>query len=257
MLRTLQLRSFRAEVSSSLAQLIDFFRPLTFEEIVATEKPQTVVNFDQASGEIVESPKGWRVVSDAEIGGKSNANIEVIEKNVTDKEQIPASYLRFSGNLFRPSDVNEKLSEMSKGYCAVLSAPWTPPRNFGQMESVELCVRTDGRRYAVNLGVDSFNPSDLYQCYIIAPAGTWSTIQIPVSSMVLKANGRILEHQRKLDGDIRLKSVGLLIADEEPGDFFMDLAWLRLVPFHAHEDNDVDYLEQRETSGPPIRKLRK
>ncbi|KAL7479545.1 hypothetical protein ACHAW6_005274 [Cyclotella cf. meneghiniana] len=119
---------------------------------------------------------GWRVSDDSVIGGYSTSRMQFIgdkesfEYNIAQNpspKQVP--FLRWSGTI--NTDINRQSPKARhitrSGFAAILS----PEYPFGcplgnRYRALEICCRTDGRTYAVNLHVETFFPEDMYQGFI-------------------------------------------------------------------------------------------
>ena len=79
-----------------------------------------------------------------------------------------------------------------------------------------------------NVTTDSFFADDLYQGFILAPAGEWVTVELPWSQLLLTGAGYVKAVQRALVPATVL-SVGLSLADGRDGPFALELAWVKAV----------------------------
>ena len=111
----------------------------------------------------------------------------------------------------------------------------------------------------MNLIVDSYFPDDMYQVTIAEPpthppgaiicdktGGPFSKVILPFLSFVLTSGGRVREVQRKLDGRIKIETIGITLMDGEDGDFEFDLARIRAVNYFdgeilGEDDEDAPY----------------
>jgi hypothetical protein len=119
---------------------------------------------------------GWRVSDDSVIGGYSTSRMELVggkqssENNAGDpfsSEQVP--FLRWSGNI--STDINRQSPKARhitrSGFAAILSPEYPLGAPLGnKYRALEICCRTDGRTYAVNLHVETMFPDDMYQGFI-------------------------------------------------------------------------------------------
>ena len=101
-----------------------------------------------------------------------------------------------------------------------------------------MCVRTEGglihlrirlvdvvcifREYLVQIDVESMLPDSSYHASFQTPPDTWITVRIPFSSFRAVYMGYPREVQRHLD-HFQVKSIGLMIADRNPGAFRLDM----------------------------------
>ncbi|KAK3074899.1 hypothetical protein LTR53_002289 [Teratosphaeriaceae sp. CCFEE 6253] len=87
-----------------------------------------------------------------------------------------------------------------------------------------LRIKSDGRRYFVNIQTESIVPTDLHQhllpCYT---PGQWETVTIPFSAFVRTSYGVVIEPQREMLRQ-KVKSVGIGLTDRIPGPFELCIA---------------------------------
>ena len=226
---------------------------------------------DAMNSDISGRKGGWRCSDDETIGGYSGATLKFIrsrkdlvlhtsqslglyanssadtptlqteELMIADEPDfIP--FLRFEGiiDTTLPDGVKAKRS----GFCAIRSPEFVlGGADLGDFyNALEIKCRPDARNYTVNLGVHTFFPDDLYQGFITQPQpqipvqnnddGEWNTLILPFKEFILTALGRKREVQRKLDGGISIKHIGITLADGVDGDFEFDLARIRAVNYY-------------------------
>ena len=253
MLRRTALRSSSLldMVRSAVGSLI----PESPESLLTPVAPVTLAAFDGGSG-----MEGWRVVTDgsSELQGASIAAVTIMTE-AGGGDQTPTTFARFSGTLSKRMAGHKE--QVRTGFAALRSDEWDPPKALSEMDVLELKLRSDGRTYAVNLNVDSFNHEDIYQGVVqaaplsgggeaeeaaalgegegsssssssssssvsstTATEPQWRTLTLPLHNFVLTRRGRESASQRMLDGDARIKSVGILLADHVDGPFQLDVA---------------------------------
>lgn len=82
-----------------------------------------------------------------------------------------------------------------------------------------LRVKSDGRKYFVNIQTESIVPTDLHQhllpCFT---PGQWETVIIPFSAFVRTNFGMVVEPQREMMRQ-KVRSVGIGLTDRLPGPF--------------------------------------
>ena len=87
-----------------------------------------------------------------------------------------------------------------------------------------LRVKSDGRRYFVNIQTESIVPTDLHQhllpCFT---PGQWETVTIPFSAFVRTNYGMVVEPQREMMRQ-KVRSVGIGLTDRLPGPFELQIA---------------------------------
>lgn len=229
-----------------------------------------------------ESEKdGWRISDDGVIGGYSRGKVDIIrtradykrwmsEEELKDvlrnfeeeqegevngessegdaKEQSSSEnfvpFLRWTGNI--DTTVGLTSDAQRSGFCAIRCPeyPYGGANLQGLYNALEICCRTDGRIYTVNLQVSSFIPGDMYQGYINVPpthrdkaticpetGGSFERLVLPFNKFALTGYGRLREMQRTLDNDIEVQTVGFTLSDGRDGNFQFDLASIRAVNF--------------------------
>ncbi|KAF9189970.1 hypothetical protein BGZ51_008680 [Haplosporangium sp. Z 767] len=164
-----------------------------------------------------EDLKGWLVGCDKDIGGFSEAHLE-ITKNGTG---------RFYGNL--SLDLPENESVQKSGYAGIRTKTQpgtifgTPVWDTCLYEYLALKVKGDERKYFVNLQTDGVVPTDLYQHRLfLKTPGEWETVLIPFKDFILTNQGFIQEDQIEIYRE-RVKNVGVSIIDRIPGPFELEI----------------------------------
>jgi hypothetical protein len=131
---------------------------------------------------------GWRVSDDGVIGGYSSSHMQFHENNNNhDGDEVgisPSSwspsttaassssppFLRWSGTIDTRINPHSQLARgiTRSGFAAILSPdyPFGAPLS-NQYKALEICCRTDGRTYAVNLHVETYFPEDMYQGFLV------------------------------------------------------------------------------------------
>ena len=80
-------------------------------------------------------------------------------------------------------------------------------------------IKSDGRKYFVNLQTDSIEPTDLHQHRVYAKRpGEWETITLSFWDFVRTNNGLISEPQSDIMKD-KLATVGFSLVDRHEGPF--------------------------------------
>lgn len=182
--------------------------------------PEHRVLFDFTTGETAGHTGGreWTTASDAAWGGKSFAAFE--------REARSAAF-RGVTSLELPADG----AASRTGFCAARSSPW-PDHELVDCDdygALELCLRTDGRTYGINLDVDSFFTGELFQGFLTLPASReWRTVILPFEKFVLTRGGRFTERQRHLDRR-QVRSLGFSITDGKHGPFRLEIRHVRAV----------------------------
>mmetsp|Transcript_24550 Transcript_24550/g.48786 ORF Transcript_24550/g.48786 Transcript_24550/m.48786 type:complete len:238 (+) Transcript_24550:148-861(+) len=187
-------------------------------------------------------PEEWTVTTDRKIGGKSKAACEAGEEGG----------IVFKGNT--SLDLRQESRASKSGFCSLISPPLSESMFEASLaldnyKALWIKMRKwDNRNYTVNLYPDSYIGGEIYQGYIIdgrnsvskegaaekttlnpiqATEATktpqWMEVELPFENFMLTKEGRVSEIQRKLDGIVRLKNVGVLLADADEGEFRLDI----------------------------------
>jgi len=116
---------------------------------------------------------GWRVSDDSVIGGYSTSEMKFIEgretKGETNSNKIAPPFLRWSGTLNTEINRHSHLARnvTRSGFAAIFTPEFPLGAPLGnKYRALEICCRTDGRTYAINLKVESYFPEDMYQGFI-------------------------------------------------------------------------------------------
>ncbi len=203
-------------------------------------KPRPLVQFTAP-----ESLGLCKIMSDKDIGGFSEARMSFIdgadhldskreqgvignERDGGGEEAEPA-HMRFEGKISTELPMNNAEVQRS-GYAA-----WrTRDRGvslFGKLlwdidpyNYLALRVKSDGRKYFVNIQTESIVPTDLHQHLLPTyTPGQWETIIIPFHAFVRTNYGMVVEPQREMLRQ-KVKSVGIGLTDRVPGPFQLCIA---------------------------------
>ncbi|KAF9548297.1 hypothetical protein EC957_006793 [Mortierella hygrophila] len=189
-----------------------------------------------ASLKVDEDLKGWLVGCDKDIGGFSEANLE-ITKNGTG---------RFFGQLSLDLPENERVEKSGYAGCRTKTKEssifGTPVWDTCLFEYLQLKVKGDNRKYFVNLQTDGVVPTDLYQHRLfLKTPGEWETVLIPFKDFILTNQGFIQEEQIEIFRE-RVKNVGVSIIDRTSGPFELEIESISAVNTgpdpNAHEGHD-------------------
>jgi NADH dehydrogenase [ubiquinone] 1 alpha subcomplex assembly factor 1 len=181
-------------------------------------------------------------MTDQEIGGFSEAMLDWHPRTSAD----PA-HIRFHGTIstdLPPNDPNVHRS----GFAAWRT--WDRKRTlFGKslwdVDSyrwLALRVKSDGRRYFVNLQTESIVPTDIHQhrLYTKKP-GQWETILIDWNQFVRTNMGVVVEPQNDILRQ-KLRTVGIGLTDRIPGTF--DLSISKIWATNLMDEQEIKALEQ-------------
>jgi NADH dehydrogenase [ubiquinone] 1 alpha subcomplex assembly factor 1 len=162
-------------------------------------------------------------MGDPDIGGFSVVNIEHVPKTATE----PA-HMRFHGKISTELPKNSPHQRM--GYAGWRNkdrratifgrSVW----NIDPYAFIALRVKSDGRKYFVNLQTETIVPTDIHQhrLYSRRP-GQWETIFIRWNDFVRTNHGYVVEPQLELLRQ-KVKSVGISLIDRVPGPFDLSIS---------------------------------
>lgn len=202
-------------------------------------KPRPLMQFEHP-GDI----ERCKVMCDSKMGGFSKASFTFQEgrehQNSTREQGIigdgneneageEPSHVLFKGSISTELPPNQPDVQRS-GYAA-----WrTRDRGwwmFGKLlwdidpyTFLALRVKSDGRKYFVNIQTESIVPTDIHQhllpCYT---PGQWETVIIPFHAFVRTNYGMVVEPQREMLRQ-KVRSVGIGLTDRVPGPFELCIA---------------------------------
>lgn len=150
----------------------------------------------------------WMPVNDVVMGGVSHGKLEATGNGT-------AAFTGFVS------------LEQGGGFASVRSRPH--PYDLSAHAELELRVRTDGRRYKINLRTDVRSNGILYTAIIQARAGDWQTVRLPFEDFRPTFRGRASPEAAPLDLS-GVTSLGLMISDRQSGPFCLELATIGAGP---------------------------
>lgn len=175
-------------------------------------------------------------MSDAELGGFSYASLE----HVPCIQPQPA-HARFHGKISIELPRNNPQVQRT-GF-----AGWRNkdrPRtifgrslwDLGAYRYLALRVKSDGRKYFVNLQTESVVPTDIHQHRLhTQKIGDWETVFIEFQSFVRTNHGQLVEPQSEILTH-KVRTVGMSLIDRLPGPF--DIAIRRIWVTNSTENHD-------------------
>ncbi|KAL2161180.1 hypothetical protein VTH06DRAFT_8399 [Thermothelomyces fergusii] len=195
-----------------------------------------------------ESIRDCKIMSDAEIGGFSSANLDW----VSGPAGGPAGgYARFHGTISTrlPRDRPEV---KRTGYAAFRTRD-RPPTIFGRSlinidpyVYLALRVKSDGRAYFINVQTESVVPTDLHQHRLfVKKPGEWETVLVKWSDFVRTNYGFVVEPQTEMLRQ-KVRSIGIGLTDRLPGPF--ELCIERM--WATNDESDADAVVDLSASGP-------
>ncbi|KAK5163330.1 uncharacterized protein LTR77_010703 [Saxophila tyrrhenica] len=197
------------------------------------QKPRPLVQFTDSG-----SLGLCKLMSDKDIGGYSEASMSFVdgaahedsnreqgvignEKQGGGEEEEPARML-FKGKISTELPPNNPDVQRTgdRGLSLFGRLLWDiDPYNY-----LALRVKSDGRKYFVNIQTESIVPTDLHQHLLPTyTPGQWETVIIPFHAFVRTNYGMVVEPQREMLRQ-KVKSVGIGLTDRVPGPFELCIA---------------------------------
>lgn len=181
------------------------------------KRPYPLLTFDQA-----DSLEECKTMSDKDVGGLSERHLEFVPRNPALKDEPNHAVFRGNISLELPAD---KPKLQVSGYAGFRSKDRQTHLfgkgffNIDPYTYIALRVKSDGRRYFINLQTDSIDTQDLHQhrLYTKRP-GQWETVLININDFVRTNDGRIVDPQSDMIRE-KVNSVGLSLTDRVAGPF--------------------------------------
>lgn len=199
-----------------------------------------------------ESITDCRAMSDRDIGGFSHAALDWIPPLSTPRaapHENTKGHIRFHGNISIELPANRPEIHRS-GYAAwrTLSRPPTIfGRSFWDIDPytyLALRVKSDGRKYFVNLQSQTIVTTDIHQYRLYARRpGEWETVLIKWHDFVRTNHGTVVEPQGELLRQ-KIRTIGVGLVDRVPGPF--DLCIERIWATNQEREQDVSDDSRRE-----------
>ena len=216
---------------------------ITQEGIRAPMTPYSLLDFSDP-----ETIQACKIMSDADIGGNSVASLDHIPKI---SSQL--AHARFYGSI--STDLPRNRPQVQRTGYAGWRNKDRPPTLFGKSlwdidpyTYLALRVKSDGRKYFVNVQTESIVYTDLHQHRLHARTpGEWETVLIEISSFVRTNHGEVVEPQTEMMRQ-KVRTVGVSLTDRVPGPF--DLAIGSVWASNGDErDDKVMEAERLEEAG--------
>lgn len=161
------------------------------------------------------------------IGGAGGA--ERGEEGLVKTEEEEPAHAMFSGRISTELPPNRPDVQRSgfaawrtrdRGYSMFGKLLW----DIDPYAYLALRIKSDGRKYFVNIQTESIVPTDIHQhllpCYT---PGQWETVIIPFSAFVRTNYGMVVEPQKEMLRQ-KVRSVGIGLTDRVPGPFELCIA---------------------------------
>ena len=218
---------------------------IRMEGIHRPTKPFPMIKFDEEN-----SIARCKTMCDSDMGGFSKVSLTYVpgEKHIEENANTPSSqsadkeggrsvittegepaHALFKGSISTELPPNKPHIQRS-GYAA-----WrTQDRGlslFGKLlwdidpySFLALRIKSDGRKYFVNIQTESIVPTDLHQHLLpTTTPGEWETVTIPFSAFVRTNHGMVVEPQKEMLRQ-KVRTVGIGLIDRVPGPFQLRIA---------------------------------
>jgi NADH dehydrogenase [ubiquinone] 1 alpha subcomplex assembly factor 1 len=189
------------------------------EGIKGAQGPYELISFRQP-----ESISECKLMSDADIGGVSTANLDWVPSDSSATQRPSSGYARFHGSI--STKLPDKRSDVERtGYAAWRTADRGPTifgKSFWNIDPysyLAMRIKSDGRSYLVNIQTESVVPTDLHQHRLFAKRpGEWETVFIKWNDFVRTNHGFVVEPQTEILR-AKVRTVGFGLTDRVPGPF--------------------------------------
>jgi NADH dehydrogenase [ubiquinone] 1 alpha subcomplex assembly factor 1 len=215
---------------------------IRMEGLHSPTKPFTLIKFDKE-----DSIPRCKIMCDSDMGGFSKAALTFVPGTTTSTLEEESSSSEKSSSTAVEGTPSEPAHALFKGSISTELphnrpnvqrsgyAAWrTQDRGlslFGKLlwdidpyAFLTLKVKSDGRKYFVNIQTESIVPTDLHQHLLpCAKPGEWETVTIPFSAFVRTNFGMVVEPQREMMRQ-KVRSIGIGLIDRVPGPFELRIA---------------------------------
>lgn len=148
----------------------------------------------------------WSSVNDSVMGGVSQSASRILEEGA----------LEFSGTM----------SLENNGGFASVRSPWNPI-DLSEYDGILIRVLGDGQVYRLRIRTAATGPEVAYNSLFETRDGEWTTVYIPFETMIPTLRGFRFPAGQLDPGSIT--SLGLMLSDKQPGDFSLQVDWIRAV----------------------------
>jgi NADH dehydrogenase [ubiquinone] 1 alpha subcomplex assembly factor 1 len=188
---------------------------MRFEGLTIPRRPYPLISFGQR-----RSLDECKTMADSDMGGYTSSNLEFVPALETEEP----SHARFFGSI--STDLPPDRPNLRTAGYAGFRTKDRKRTVFGkglldldQYKYLALRVKSDGRKYFVNIQTDGIEPTDLHQHRLYAKRpGEWETVLIDFDAFVRTNQGRITEPQSEILKQ-KMNSFGFSLIDRVPGPF--------------------------------------
>ncbi|MEM9023348.1 MAG: CIA30 family protein [Bacteroidota bacterium] len=159
---------------------------------------QSTLNFDFGTD---KTDRGWTVVNDGVMGGRSNGTIAYTSESMV-----------FQGTLSL---------ENNGGFSRIKHRTQQP--DMSGFSEVVLRVKGDGRQYALMLQSTEAFFRPYHRAYFQTKKGKWTTITLPLDQFKHTVMGRDTGNPTDLAYLKRVTSLGVILSDKQAGPFRLEI----------------------------------
>lgn len=206
------------------------------EGLHTPERPFPLISFSTP-----DSIGGCKIMSDSKtFGGFSKADLTYIPgsgrrsrdgkiENAAGQEGKEPAHALFKGSI--STDLPAGKPEIQRSGFAAWRTRDRGFSLFGKLlwdidpyAYLALRIKSDGRKYFVNIQTESIVPTDIHQHLLPSYSpGEWETVIIPFSAFVRTNYGMVVEPQKEMLRQ-KVRSVGVGLIDRVPGAFELGIA---------------------------------
>jgi NADH dehydrogenase [ubiquinone] 1 alpha subcomplex assembly factor 1 len=165
-------------------------------------------------------------MSDADVGGFSKASLDWVPPVASEPSpsENKNGHMRFHGNISIELPQNRPQIQRT-GYAAWRTfdrAPTIFGKSLWDIDPyayLAMRIKSDGRKYFVNVQTESIVPTDIHQHRLYARRpGEWETVLIKWNEFVRTNHGVVVEPQTEMLRQ-KVRTIGVGLIDRVPGDF--------------------------------------
>jgi len=147
----------------------------------------------------------WQSVNDGVMGGRSDGRFRIANEKS----------MEFFGTLSLDNN---------GGFASVRSRP--RELDLRENDTVVIRVKSDGRRYTLNLYVPSPRIAYSYRVEFDTKNDRWTEVRLPLNMFVATSFGRIVSDAGPVNPK-RVNSIGFLLGDKKAGPFKLEIDWIK------------------------------
>jgi NADH dehydrogenase [ubiquinone] 1 alpha subcomplex assembly factor 1 len=223
--------------------LLTITTALSGEAVKRATKPFPLKSFHTP-----EDIKSCKVMSDKGIGGFSESHLDFIPPTTSSSPRASENihgHAKFHGNI--SIELPKNIPDVQRTGFAAWRTQDRPPTIFGKsLWNVDvygylaLRIKSDGRKYFVNLQTESIVPTDIHQHRLYARRpGEWETVLIKWSEFVRTNHGIVVEPQREMLKQ-KVRTLGIGLIDRVPGKFELCIERVWATNFLGEEEIKED-----------------